>query len=109
MLDNNYIYSVQGDLNLLRKIQKKLPRGFSTFWISQHPSEKLNKWPSLNIASLFDSEVSIPSLEEEVTFFIAKRNQKNKSNNYRLWWQDNNKSIPLGSFNKIVEKNTCLL
>lgn len=108
MLENNYIYSVQADLNLLRKIQKKLPRGFSAFWISQNPSEKLNKWPSLNIASLFESEISIPSLEEEVTFFIAKRNQKNKSNNYRLWWQDNNKSIPLGNFNKIVEKNTCL-
>jgi len=108
MLENKYIYSVKADLSFLRRIQKKLPRGFSSFWISQDLSENLNIWPSLNIASPFDSRVIIPSLEEQITFFVAERNQKNKSNDNRLWWQDNNKSIPLVNFNKIVEKNTCL-
>ncbi|ALO34570.1 hypothetical protein CMT41_07465 [Colwellia sp. MT41] len=107
MLDKKYIYSVKGDLTFLKKIQNKLPKGFNSFWISQEVTDNSNIWPTLYIASLNDSEVSIPVLEEQTTFFIAERQKKTKSSKYRLWWQDNNRSIPLTNFIKMAEKNTC--
>lgn len=107
MLDNKYIYSVKADLSFLRKVQTKLPSGFSSFWISQDINDDTNLWPTLYIALGNGSEVSIPVLEDQTTFFIAERHRKTKTSQYRLWWQDNNKSIPLANFKNVVEKKPC--
>jgi ATP-dependent DNA helicase RecQ len=108
MLDRRYVCAVKGELKFLSKIQeKKELRTFKAFWISQDSNDKSNIWPSLHLPLFIDSGVSIPPLEEQTTFFLAERNRKARSNQYRLWWQDNNKSIPLTNFIKIVEKNTC--
>ncbi|AOW76242.1 hypothetical protein A3Q34_04840 [Colwellia sp. PAMC 20917] len=110
MLDRKYIFAVKGDLEFLKRLagKKNGLKSFKPFWISQSYHDNSNLWPSLHINSSVDSEVLIPSFEEQATFFVAEYNQKTKSNKYRLWWQDNNKSIPLTNFIKIVEKNTCL-
>jgi len=110
MLDRKYIFAVKGDLEFLKRLgaKQKGLKSFKPFWISQSYNDNSNLWPSLYINSSIDSEVLIPSFEDQATFFVAEYNQKTKSNKYRLWWQDNNKSIPLSNFIKIVEKNTCL-
>jgi len=109
MLDRKYIIAVKGDLEFLKKLagKKNGLKSFKPFWISQNYLDNSNLWPSLHINSSVDSDVLIPSFEEQTTFFIAEFTQKTKKNKYRLWWQDNNKSIPLTNFIKIVEKNTC--
>jgi ATP-dependent DNA helicase RecQ len=108
MLDRKYVFAVKGNLEFLSKIhEKKELRTFKAFWISQASNDNSNIWPTLCISLPSDSGITIPTLEEQTTFFLAERNQKAKSNQYRLWWQENNKSIPLTNFIKIVEKNTC--
>jgi len=110
MLDRKYIVAVKGNFEFLNEISEKKRglKSFKSFWISQSYLDKTNIWPSLHINSLLGSEVLIPSFEDQATFFLAEYNQKAKSNIHRLWWQDNNKSIPLSNFINIVEKNTCL-
>ncbi|MBA6304938.1 protein DpdF [Colwellia sp. MB02u-14] len=107
MLDNKHVCSVKADSTFLNNIQNKLPKSFKSFWISQDITDSSNLWPSLYITSLSDVEVTIPLFEEQITFFIGERSQKTKSSKYRLWWQDNNRSIPLVNFKNLVEKNTC--